>query len=133
MMRVRTSIGPSTIPGAGLGVFVAEPVQAGQVIWEFDTGLDILLDGMPQEPVLRAYVEKYGYEPLGEPGQWLLCVDDGRFINHSDQPNTSDTRNQTIATVAMAPGTEITSDYRAFARQPFLGWPDVSAEIEGVL
>lgn len=124
MMRVRTTIAPSSIAGAGLGVFVAEHVRSGQVIWRFDPGLDILLDGMPEDPMLRAYVEKYGYEPLGEPGRWLLCVDDGRFINHSDTPNTHDTRDETFASIDMPPGTEITSDYRAFAMQPFLGWND---------
>jgi hypothetical protein len=122
MMRVPTYLAPSLIPGAGLGVFTSGFVRAGEVIWQFEPGLDLLLDGLPQDPILRDFVEKYGYEPIGEPGKWLLCMDNGRFVNHSESPNTRDTRNHTFALVDLPPGTEITSDYRTFCIQPFLGW-----------
>lgn len=122
MMRIPTTVAASRIAGAGLGLFTDGFVPAGRLIWQFDPGLDLLLDALPDEPVLRAFVERYGYEPRGEPGRWLVCVDNGRFINHSDEPNTRDTRDHTFAAADLAPGTEITSDYRAFCERPFLGW-----------
>ena len=122
MMRIPTRVAASQIPGAGNGLFTECFVPAGQMIWQFDPGLDLLLDELPEDPILRAFVERYGYEPLGEPGRWLVCVDNGRFINHSDEPNTRDTRDHTFAAVDLRPGTEITSDYRAFCERPFLGW-----------
>ncbi|WP_328805799.1 SET domain-containing protein [Sabulicella rubraurantiaca] len=124
MMRIPTRVAASQIPGAGNGLFTECFVAAGEVIWQFDPGLDLLLEGLPEDPILRAFVERYGYEPLGEPGRWLVCVDNARFINHSSDPNTYDTRNHTFATVDLPPGTEITSDYHAFCERPFLGWPD---------
>jgi hypothetical protein len=54
-------------------------------------------------------------------------VDNGRFINHSDEPNTRDTRDHTFAMIDLLPGSEITSDYHAFCERPFLGWPDTVA------
>ena len=127
MMRIPTRVTESLIPGAGNGLFTEVPVRTGQVIWQFDPGLDLLLDALPEDPVLRAFVETYGYEPLGEPGRWLVCVDNGRFINHSDQPNTRDTRDHTFARWDLPAGTEITSDYRAFCENPFGGWLGLQA------
>ena len=127
MMRIPTRVAASQIPGAGNGLFTECFVPAGQMIWQFDPGLDLLLDELPEDPILRAFVERYGYEPLGEPGRWLVCVDNGRFINHSDEPNTRDTRDHTFAMIDLPPGSEITSDYHAFCERPFLGWPDTVA------
>jgi uncharacterized protein len=124
MMTVKNHLGMSIIPGAGLGVFVSEPVKKGDIVWKFVPGLDLLLDGLPEEPLFRDYVLTYGYEPLGEPGKWLLCVDNGRFVNHSDHPNTGDTKEETFALYDLPAGTEILSNYHAFAIHPFLGFPE---------
>jgi SET domain-containing protein len=122
MMRIPTYLAPSPIPGAGLGLFAAGPVAAGTLVWRFDPGRDLVLHDMPEDPLMRRFVEIYGYEPLDEPHRWILCGDDGRFINHADAPNTLDTPDTTVALRDIAAGEEITSDYRAFCRQPFLGW-----------
>ena len=61
--------------------------------------------------------------PLEDPPRWVVCIDDGRFINHADLPNTRDDAETTVALCDLQPGTEITSDYRSFCRAPFTNWP----------
>jgi len=122
MLRIPTYLAASAIPGAGLGLFCRGPVPAGAVIWRFDPGLDLVLTALPEEPVLRRFVEVYGYVPLEGPPRWVVCLDDARFINHADAPNTLDIPDLTAAARDLAPGEEITSDYRAFCRDPFGGW-----------
>lgn len=122
MLRIPTYLATSAIPGAGHGVFCRDFVPAGTLIWRFDPGLDLELTELPEDPELRRFVEVYGYMPLDDPPRWVICLDNGRFINHSDHPNTVDTVTETRAAHDLAPGTELTSDYRTFCRDPFLGW-----------
>jgi hypothetical protein len=122
MLRIPTYLATSRIPGAGLGLFCRDVVPAGTLIWRFDPGLDLVIAALPEEPVSRRFVEIYGYMPLEGAPRWLICMDDARFINHADAPNTLDTPDTTIALRALAAGEEITSDYRSFCRNPFDGW-----------
>lgn len=119
MLRIPTFLGPSRIAGAGLGLFCREPVAAGTVIWRFDPGLDLVLTELPDAPLLRRFVEIYSYVPHEEPERWVLCLDDARFMNHADHPNTDDSGEHTIAARDIAAGEELTSDYRTFCRRPF--------------
>lgn len=122
MLRIPTLLSTSRIPGAGLGLFCKTPVAAGTPIWCFDPGLDVVLEALPEDPVLRRFAQVYSYMPLEGPLRWVLCLDDARFINHSDDPNTDDLPDLTTARRDLAAGEEITSDYRAFCRDPFGGW-----------
>lgn len=124
MLRIPTLLAPSRIPGAGLGLFCTQRVPAGTLIWRFDPGLDLVLENLPDDPVLQHFIKVYGYMPLDGPPRWVICMDNGRFINHSDDPNTLDDADTTVARVDFEPGTEITSDYRSFCRRPFEGWSE---------
>ena len=130
MLRIPTFLAPSRIPGAGLGLFCRERVAAGTPIWRLDPGLDLVLDRLPEDPVLREFVEIYAYMPLEGPTRWVICLDNARFINHADAPNTADAPETTTATEDLPPGTEITSDYRSFCRNPFAAWGLVSGPSE---
>lgn len=122
MLRIPTYLAPSTIPGAGLGLFTRDAVPRGTVIWQFDPAFDREIFELPEDPLLRRYVLVYGYVPHDEPRRWVLCVDDARFFNHSDTPNCADTDDYTRAGRDLAAGEELTSDYRAFCRDPFAGF-----------
>ncbi len=122
MLRIPTCLARSRIPGAGLGLFCKGSVAAGALVWRLDPGLDLVLDALPGDPVARRFVEVYGYVPLEGPRRWVVCLDDGRFINHADAPTTRDDPETTTAARDLEPGTEITSDYRSFCRDPFAGW-----------
>jgi uncharacterized protein len=124
MLRIPTYLAESKISGAGLGVFCKESVTAGRIVWTFRAGFDYIVDDLPKDEILRNFVLKYGYLPItGEKG-WVMCADDARFFNHSDDPTCLDFGPHTTARYNLAPGTELTSDYRSFCRDPFVGFPD---------
>lgn len=101
----------------GIGVFLLEPVKAGDVIWRFDSRIDRVysdqeLDELPAK--MREFLRVYSTWHA-ESGLWVLCGDNGRHFNHSDTPNTLSKGiafGDDVAAYDLAPGTELTSDYR---------------------
>ncbi len=63
---------------------------------------------------MKEFLNIYGYVPIEQPDVYLICVDNARFINHADKPNTDDTTGKTIASRDIAAGEEILSDYTSF-------------------
>lgn len=119
MLLIPTYIAESKIPGAGLGLYCKDFVPANTFIWTFHHGFDYIVETLPEEVILKDFVLKYGYLPLtGETG-WVMCADDARFFNHSDDPTCLDFASTTAARFELAPHTELTSDYRSFCRDPF--------------
>jgi SET domain-containing protein len=115
MLLVKTKIGQSAIHGMGL--FAAEPIPKGTVIWRFDHRIDHLLnresvESLPE--VAREHVLRYC--GLLENGKYLQTGDHDRFINHSAEPNTISRPFLEDLTAArdIAEGEEITEDYRVF-------------------
>jgi SET domain-containing protein len=118
MLTVKTSLKISSIPGAGIGLFSEEFIPKGKKIWEFNPDLDLKFteNEYSQFNGLNAdFLYKYTYKCNGE---YILCVDNGRFINHSDNANTDDSSSyfQTIAKKDIQIGEEITSNYNEFGR-----------------
>jgi SET domain-containing protein len=116
MLLVRTRVAPSAVHG--LGLFAADPIRAGAEVWRFTPGFDLdldpaMLDGQPA--LSREAMMHYGYvDP--RLGRFILCCDDARFINHSDDPNVgprfdADWHGVDIALRDIAPGEEMTVDY----------------------
>lgn len=116
MLLVPTTVGQSPIHG--LGLFAAEAIPAGTVIWQLDPLFDRVftveeLTGRP--PLVREFIEHY-CEYFPETGELVLSCDGDRYTNHSDDPNTRvDGENRpdarVIATRDIAAGEEITCDY----------------------
>ena len=114
MMMVGTELRASPIHG--IGVFVTERVRAGDIVWRFDSRIDRVfsdaeLDEMPEQ--LREFLTTYSTFQE-ESGLWVLCGDNGRHFNHSDQPNTISLGiafGDDIATEDLPAGTELTTDY----------------------
>jgi hypothetical protein len=114
MLMVETELRPSLIHG--VGAFLLEDVRAGELIWRFDSRIDRIfsnaeLETMPQR--LQAFLVMYStfHE---ESGLWVLCGDNGRHFNHSDEPNTISLGvafGDDIAAIDLEAGTELTTDY----------------------
>ena len=88
MLLVKTKLGLSQINGIGL--FADQFIPKGTVTWRYEPGFDQdISDEVLQslsEPA-RDQVIKYSYvDPRS--GYRVLCSDDARFYNHSDDPNT---------------------------------------------
>jgi SET domain-containing protein len=115
MMMVETELRASPIHG--IGVFVAQPVKAGDLIWRFDSRIDRVfaddeLNEMPEQ--LQHFLRTYSTLHAGL-RLWVLCGDNGRHFNHSDTPNTRSLGiafGDDVAAEDIEPGSELTSDYR---------------------
>jgi SET domain-containing protein len=116
MMVVRSYLAPSAIEG--LGVFAAEPIPKGALVWRFDRRFDqvIAKEVLAAAPDhVREFMERYTYEFHEDPGYVVLDADEGRYMNHSGTPNV-DLRDPEIgvATREIAAGEELTCDYACF-------------------
>jgi SET domain-containing protein len=116
MLLVRTFVGQSTIEG--LGVFSGEFIASGSLLWALDPKFDIFIevDELKRLPAyMREYIARYGYPHMDRPGVTVLDSDNGKFMNHTEQPNT-DFRifDKGFALVDIAEGDEITCNYHEF-------------------
>ena len=87
MLLVRTYIGPSKIHGIGL--FATEFIEKGKPTWKFTPGFDLELgkeDLMKLSESSRQQVLHYCYVDREKPDVYILCFDDARFMNHSEEP-----------------------------------------------
>jgi hypothetical protein len=115
MLMVGTELRSSPIHG--IGVFLTEPVRAGQVIWRFDSRVDRVFSDYEMLD-LPEHVQRFlrTYSTLrADLKLWVLCGDNGRHFNHSDTPNTRSLGiafGDDVAATDLVAGTELTSDYR---------------------
>ncbi|WP_108681366.1 SET domain-containing protein [Methyloceanibacter sp. wino2] len=116
MLLISTFVAPSSIEG--LGVFADEFVPRGTIIWQYNPKFDVLVDdtelgALP--PPMQSHIARYGYPHLDRPSFRVIDVDNGKYMNHSLNPNT-DFRlfDRGIALTDIARGDEITCNYREF-------------------
>jgi hypothetical protein len=116
MMLVATYVAPSPIEG--VGVFAAEPIPAGTLIWQLAPGLDRLIPRSEVEslpPLFQEFVERYSYPYPHDPERLIVELDNGRFMNHSDAPNTIFSDPDAGYTIRdIAPGEELLCNYAEF-------------------
>ena len=110
MLVIKTYLAASKING--LGVFAEDRIPTGSLVWEFTPGFDLELRIGQLPELAHAYVRHYGNRV--EPDVYLLCSDNARFMNHSDDANISagDARNFALRDIAA--GEEITCNYAEF-------------------
>ena len=120
MLLVHTYLADSPIHGRG--VFAAEDIPAGALVWKFDFIIDKQIT--PADFALlpltaREHIKHYGYFDL-RLGVYVLCCDHASFTNHSRDPNTVGRYRHErdfgvdVTTRAIARGEEITCDYGEF-------------------
>ena len=91
MLLVKTYLSKSKIQGIGL--FADEFIPKGKLIWKLVPKFDLILkkkDINKLPKIAKSFVLHYGYYNDKE-GGWIICVDNSRFMNHSENPNTDDT------------------------------------------
>jgi len=118
MLLVKTFLAPSRIHGIGL--FAAQRIPKGTVIWRLHPVIDIELTDAELATLAgpaHEQVRKYTYVDLVR-GKHVLCGDDARFFNHDDAPNCHDFPDAdggtTVAARDIEEGEELTSDYARF-------------------
>ena len=114
MLCVKTRLGQSEIEGVGL--FAAEPIPRGTVVWRYDPRFDLSLDmrDIPaSDTITQEWLMRYGYQPADDP-VYIVCGDNARFMNHSPPPNLSSIGDRGFALRDIAAGEEIVCDYGEF-------------------
>ncbi len=89
MLLVPTYVRPSQVEG--VGVFAMEEIAAGTLIWRFDDRFDRLIhrrELAEQPDSTRQFIERYAYPYWHDADLLVVELDNGRFMNHSDKPNT---------------------------------------------
>lgn len=115
------------VPGKGISLFTSKDIKKGEVIYE-DCMLfshcyaNALLPEMPK--FQQDFIRKYACY-VKPHGMWYLDTDNGRFFNHSNNPNTQydwgtyldGGKGTMIAQEDIPADTELTSDYRTHSDQ----------------
>ncbi|MBI2446251.1 MAG: SET domain-containing protein [Parcubacteria group bacterium] len=120
MLLVKTKIGPSEIDSVGL--FANQFIPKKTPIWKFQPGFDLKVDENKltnlSEPAREQFL-KYAYlNP--KINKYVLCFDDARFFNHSDNPNcidinsSDDEESIDLAVKDIYEGEELTCNYKKF-------------------
>jgi SET domain-containing protein len=114
MLLIETTVEPS--PVHGLGCFTREFIPEGKRVWVFDRRIDPIVyeAQLPKLPsAMRTFLEQKGFTARR---RWrrciVLCGDDSRYMNHSDQPNLV----KNVACRDIEVGEELTCDYWSFDR-----------------
>lgn len=116
MLLVRTKLSNSSIHG--IGIFADEDIPAGTQIWVHDDRFDraipeSLRDEVPE--LTAEFIDIYCYPSQKYPGHYILETDNGRFMNHDENPNTDfNTPGKGFAKRLIKKGEEIICDYREF-------------------
>ncbi|TXH04322.1 MAG: SET domain-containing protein-lysine N-methyltransferase [Nevskiaceae bacterium] len=112
MILPRYSVGPSTIPHAGKGLFAAQTVRRGAVIiapdnvhtvWPEAKLRAYASDSIEVESSVRWFEDRFSLTP-----EWS----DECYVNHSFTPNAQWHLGFIFALRDLTPGEEITMDYR---------------------
>lgn len=116
MLLIPTYVAPSSIEG--VGVFAEAPIAAGTLIWRLDPALDRLIprgEVAGLDPLFQRFVERYSYPYPHDPDRLIVELDNGRFMNHSDAPNTVFSDPDAGFTLRdIAAGEELTCNYAEF-------------------
>ena len=116
MMLVPTYLAPSWIEG--IGVFAEDPIAMGSLIWRLDPDIDRLIrkgDVSAYPAHFQAFVERYSYPYPHDPERLIVELDNGRFMNHAERPNTRfDDPDAGFALRDIEAGEELTCNYAEF-------------------
>lgn len=131
----------------GRGVFAAEPVRKGQIVWRYSEATTRIITIDEYKKILATggkiadTLKKYCYPCLMQFNglhQRVLMhdLDNGSYMNHCDIPNTgmitdpshpnyADRDNLNVALRDIEAGEEITYDYFEFVEGDLEAWSDV--------
>lgn len=110
MLVIETYLDKSIIDG--IGVFSKNDLPKGTIIWKFNPHLDRILYGNDHRSSIEMrFLKKYAYYDI-QLRHWILCVDNDRFTNHSDDPNTGpNDAGEVYALRDIIAGEELTVNY----------------------
>lgn len=124
MLIVKTKIDKSTI--AGIGLFAEQDILKGDVVWKM-TDISVL-QITPEEynslsAIEQNFIKEKDYYWTDSNNNYMIPIDDSRFINHSVYPNIIDLdENTCVAAKNIKSGEELTIDYKTLVSKE--NWQD---------
>jgi SET domain-containing protein len=114
MLTVKTRLDKSEI--SGIGLFASQVILPGDVVWKMSS-ISVLKISKIQYELLsdieQKFIKEKDYYWLDDDGNYMIPIDDGRFINHSSSPNLVELDdNHYIASRKIEPNEELTIDYK---------------------
>lgn len=123
MMTVRTKLVASALHG--IGCVAIETIPKGTKVWEFHPMIDSVIPKEFFDQAPKFYQDYLMFYAEYEDGYFVLCGDNGKFWNHSDEPNLTlvsipqEEKWYCYATKDILPGEELLYDYRHFKQDAF--------------
>lgn len=119
----------------GIGVVATQFIPKGTITWAFDP-LDQIYTAEEvheMKPFYRNFIDKYTYRDYN--GNYVLCWDHARFVNHSYHSNCISTAyNFELAVRDIYPGEELTDDYGYLnLSEPFYATPEAGSDRTAVM
>ncbi len=119
MLKVKTTVRPSNI--AGYGLFLAEFIPKGTVVWEFQPEVDRIFEDPEIAELDDAGLKKLMFHAYlnSSTGKVVWCGDGALYMNHSEQPtllvvDNGKPEGACIAARDLWPGEELTCNYYDF-------------------
>lgn len=116
MLLVKAWVGVSEIHGFGL--IAHEFIPKGTVVWKLMPGFDVILSEDELRELPPTVQEQFLHYSFFHPDleKHVLCADDDRFTNHSDDANVRFYGDHAIAIRDIHEGAEITDNYKEYAK-----------------
>lgn len=89
MLIVKTIVEESKLHGKGL--FADENIKRGRIVWKYNHLIDRKISQkklLHLPAIVQRFIKYYSY--VNNKNEFVLCGDDARYINNSDNPNTQD-------------------------------------------
>lgn len=114
MIVVKTKLDKSLI--SGIGLFADQSILKGDLIWKM-TSISVFKISLAKYKELsqieKNFIIEKDYYWLDEHGNYLIPIDDSRFVNHSNDPNIVESdENLCVASRNIKPNEELTIDYK---------------------
>lgn len=114
MLIVKTRIDKSTI--SGIGLFADQNILKGDTIWKM-TNISVLkitpVEYKSLSTIEQVFIKEKDYYWTDKDNNYMIPIDDSRFINHSANPNIVDSDDNTcVASKNIKQGEELTIDYK---------------------
>ena len=107
-LLVPTKVLKSRIHGRGL--FAAEDIPKGTVVWKFDPRVDKVVASAAAG---RRRFWRFDHYAYFDPSRkaWVYCTDRAKWMNHSARSNLSDHKDEVRAARRIRKGEEMTENY----------------------
>jgi SET domain-containing protein len=114
MIVVKTKLDRSLI--SGIGLFADQDITKGDLIWKM-TSISVLKISADKYQKLsqieKNFIIEKDYYWLDDNGNYLIPLDDSRFVNHSNNSNIIETdENYCVASRNIKKNEELTIDYK---------------------